>query len=594
MKQIQQRLAALREVMQREGLHAFIFPSSDPHNSEYTPDHWKGREWISGFNGSAGTAVVTLHEAALWTDSRYFIAAADQLDGTEYVLMKERMPETPTISEWLGQKLATCESPQVGIDGNVCAASTVEQLTFELRANGGINLRTNFDPLDEVWTDRPALPQDTVSIHPIEFAGESCHDKLSRIRKALANRHVEGHLITALDDVAWTLNLRGNDVHCCPVFVAYLLVAPKKTTLFVDKEKLTEEVETYLKEEGITIDDYANVGKVLKRYGAYNILIDADATNYNLYKQVKPEKIVRGFSPVPQMKAVKNEAEQEGFRRAMLRDGVALVKFLRWLKTAVVRGGQTEMSIDSKLTELRAEQELYMGKSFDTVAGYEAHGAIVHYEATAASDATLSPGGMLLLDSGAQYKDGTTDITRTIALGPVGEEQRRVYTLVLKSHIQLEMLKFPEGAAGTQLDAVARNPLWRKGMNYLHGTGHGVGSYLNVHEGPQQIRMEWKPAPMMAGMTITDEPGLYLEGRFGVRIENVLLVVPYKETSFGRFLQFEPLTLCPIDKEPIVKEMLTFEEKDWLNSYHKMVYEKLSPLLSEAEKEWLAEATAEL
>lgn len=587
---INQRLADLRELMQREHLAAFIFPSTDPHQGEYIPDHWKGREFISGFNGSAGTAVVTMTSAALWTDSRYFLAAEEQLAGTEFQLMKLKIEGTPTISEWLGKELKDTQSPEVGIDGMVNSASAAKALIAELRNEGGITLRTNFDPLAQIWKQRPPIPTNPVELYPLEYAGESTQEKITRIRKALRDRHADGMLMAALDDIAWTLNLRGTDVHCNPVFVSYLIVSTKEVILYINKEKLTPEVSDYLKAEGIKVDDYTNVGQGLKDYFEYNILLDPDEVNYTLYKMVKRE-IIEAESPVKRMKTIKNATEIEGFRRAMLKDGIALVKFLRWLKPAVEAGGQTEISIDQKLTALRAEQPLYRDISFDTIAGYQAHGAIVHYEATPETDIPLKPEGFLLLDSGAQYLDGTTDVTRTIALGPVTEEQKKIYTLVLKGHIQIELCKFPSGSSGTQIDILARKDMWREGLNYLHGTGHGVGTYLNVHEGPHQFRMEWKPAPLVSGMTITDEPGIYLAGKFGVRTENTLLIVPFKETEFGKFLQFESLTLCPIDTTPIVVEMLLPEERQWLNDYHQMVFNRLSPHLTPEEQDWLRNAT---
>ena len=585
------RLEALREVMRREGINAFIFPSTDPHNGEYVPAHWEGRKWISGFDGSAGTAVVTMDDAALWTDSRYFLAAEEQLCGTGFSLMKERVEGTPSVSRWLGMKLSAVKSPVVGVDGTVNAAASVEALIAELRAEGGITVRTNFDPLDVIWADRPPVPADKAVIHPLEYAGEPCHEKLARIRQALKERHACGMLAAALDDIAWTLNLRGTDVHCNPVFVSYLLIEPERATLFIDRDKLTPDVEAYLKGEGVGTAGYADVSKALAAYGEYNILMDDGEINYNLFNAARCLKVVAP-SPIPAMKAVKNNVEIEGFRNAMLRDGVALVKFMRWLRPAVEAGGQTEMSVSARLEELRAAQPLYRGLSFDTIAAYQEHGAIVHYEPTPATDVPLRPEGFLLLDSGAQYLDGTTDITRTVALGPVTDEQRLVYTLVLKGHIGLELCRFPRGASGTQLDAIARKDLWRYGLNYLHGTGHGVGSYLNVHEGPHQIRMEYKPAPLVEGMTVTDEPGIYLPGLFGVRTENTLLIAPYKETQFGRFLQFEPLTLCPIDTEPIILDMLAAEERDWLNAYHKTVYDRLSPHLDGEDLAWLTAACA--
>lgn len=588
---INQRLASLREVMRRERLSAFIFPSTDAHQSEYVADHWQGRAWISGFNGSAGTAVVTLHSAALWTDSRYFLAAEEQLKGTEYQLMKLKVEGTPTVAEWLGKELADEDSPEVGLDGMVNSYNDTTALIADLRRAGGITVRTNFDPLDQIWTDRPSIPENPVEIQPLEYAGESVESKVARIRKALRAQHADGMLVSALDDIAWTLNLRGSDVHCNPVFVSYLLISTDKVSLFVDEKKISAEVKGYLDEHHISLYKYNKVEEGLKEYAEYNILLDGNETNYYLWKAVKCQEIVSAPSPIPAMKAVKNDAEIEGYHRAMLRDGVAMVKFLKWLVPAVETGGQTEMSIDKKLTALRAQQDLFRDISFDTIAGYNAHGAIVHYEATPDTDAILKPEGLILIDSGAQYQDGTTDITRTIALGPVTEEMKHVYTLVLKGHIQLELAKFPVGATGTQIDALARECMWREGYNYLHGTGHGVGSYLNVHEGPHQIRMEWKPTPLQAGMTVTDEPGLYLAGRFGVRTENTLLIKAYKETEFGKFLQMESLTLCPIDTKPIDIKMLTPEEMEWLNAYHAEVYEKLAPYLDEEEKKWLKNAT---
>ena len=577
--------------MKREHLSAFIFPSTDAHQSEYVADHWRGREWISGFNGSAGTAVVTMKSAALWTDSRYFLAAEEQLEDTEYQLMRLKMGGTPTIAEWLGKELQDVQSPEVGLDGMVNSYNYVKDLSNSLRKLGGITLRTNLDPLEQIWENRPSLPANPVEIQPLEYAGETLASKVVRIRKSLRELHADGMLVSALDDIAWTLNLRGTDVHCNPVFVSYLLIESDKVSLFVDDNKLSPEVKQYLQDNQVSLYNYNKVEKCLESYSEYNILLDGDETSYYLWKTVKCQEIVAAASPIPAMKAVKNEAEIEGYRSAMLKDGVAMVKFLKWLKPAVEAGGQTEISIDEKLTSLRAEQKLFRDISFDTIAGYAQHGAIVHYEATPETDVVLKPEGLILIDSGAQYQDGTTDITRTIALGTVSEEMKHIYTLVLKAHIQLELAKFPDGASGTQLDAVGRECMWREGYNFLHGTGHGVGSYLCVHEGPHQIRMEWMPTPLRAGMTLTDEPGLYLAGKFGVRIENTVLISDYMSTEFGKFLQIEPLTLCPIDTTPIDVDMLLPEEIDWLNAYHHSVYEKLSPFLDEEEKKWLENAT---
>ena len=592
MKQtIQERLTILRQVMKEQGIHAFIFPSSDPHNSEYVAEHWKGREWVSGFNGSAGTAVVTLKHAALWTDSRYFIAAAEQLAGTEYLLMKDRLPDTPSISEWIAQELSDYESPVVGVDGTVNMYAYLCELINELNIATFV---TNLDPLATVWKDRPSIPNGKIVLHPLEYAGESTTSKINRIREYLQAHHADGLLITALDEIAWTLNLRGKDVHCNPVFVSYLLISQDSVTFFVNEEKLPDDVRNYLLDEAVSVEPYEAVLDKVKGYKGRRLLMDPTSVNYNLVTAVDKTKRILGVSPIPMMKAVKNKTEQDGFRAAMLRDGIAMVKFLAWLKPAVEAGGQTEITLDEHLTALRAEQPLFKGISFDTIVGYEAHGAIVHYEATPETDIPVKPYGLVLIDSGAQYQDGTTDITRTIALGSLTEEQRRVYTLVLKGHIQLDMCRFPDGACGSQIDAIARESMWREGYNYMHGTGHGVGSYLNVHEGPHQIRMEWRPAPLHAGMTVTDEPGLYLEGKFGVRIENTLLIVPAETTPFGKFLKFETLTLAPIDSTPIIQDMLTPEEITWLNNYHHRVYETLSPYLEKNEKKWLEEATRPL
>ena len=588
---INERVGRLRSWMEENGFTAFVFPSSDPHNSEYVADHWKSREWISGFSGSAGTAVVTLEHAALWTDSRYFIAAEKELNGTGFQLMKLRVEGTPSVSEWLASELSTYEKAVVGLDGNVNSFAEVAAMEQELATKGNITVRTDADPMAELWTDRPVIPDNMVSLHPLEYSGESTSSKVSRVRKHLLDCGADGLLVTALDEIAWVLNLRGSDVHCNPVFVSYLLISPENITLYINNVKLPEEAKVYLVSEHIDVQAYDSVVEGLRLYAGKSLLVDMSSTNYSLATAVPFEKVCSGVSPIASMKAVKNKVEQDGFRAAMLRDGVAVVKFLAWLKSAVEAGGQTEMSLDERLTALRAEQPKFKGISFDTIVGYEAHGAIVHYEATPETDIPVQPHGLVLIDSGAQYLDGTTDITRTIALGELSEEQRRVYTLVLKGHIQLDRCRFPAGACGSQIDALARAPMWREGYNYLHGTGHGVGSYLNVHEGPHQIRMEWRPAPLQAGMTVTNEPGIYLEGKFGVRIENILLIVPAESTAFGDFLKFETLTLAPIDTAPIVLEMLGTEEREWLNNYHRRVYESLSPYLEGNEKEWLRKAT---
>ena len=574
-------ITTLREWLKAHNLAAFIFPSTDPHCGEYVPDHWKTREWISGFNGSAGTAVVTLDDAALWTDSRYWLAAEEQLKGTSFRLMKEKLSETPTIAKWLGNILP--KGSKVGIDGWVNTINNVEQLRSELEFEG-LELVLAPDPAAELWENRPPIPLNPIEIQPLKFAGEEACHKIERLRQKLRDLHADSTIITQLDDIAWLTNLRGTDVHCCPLFVSYLTVTMDNVTLYTLPQKLTDEVRQYLAQQGIEADEYTNVACPKGR-----ILVDPSTCNSALVSL--PLKGAGGSLVAP-MKAVKNEAEIAGYRSAMRKDGIALVKFLRWLKPAVEAGGQTEISIDQKLTSLRAEQEGFRDISFDTIAGYGAHGAIVHYEATPETDIPLEPHGLLLLDSGAQYQEGTTDITRTIALGPLTEEERTDYTLVLKGHIRLAMAKFPSGSSGTQLDVLARYAMWQQGINFLHGTGHGVGSYLNVHEGPHQIRMNYMPAPLVAGMTVTNEPGIYKTGKHGCRTENTMLITHFCDGEFGEFLQFEPLTLCPIDTTPIVLEMMMPDEIEWLNSYHQHVYAELSPLLCEEDRAWLREATS--
>lgn len=590
--EIKSRLASLRQQMADRRLSAFIVPSTDPHSGEYVPEHWETRKWISGFTGSAGTAVITLDDAGLWTDSRYFIQAEEQLEGTGIRLFKDRLPETPSISEWLGSVLNT--GGKVGIDGWVNSHQEAESLRKELKTYG-LELETmTEDIFTPIWEDRPSLPQAPVFILDEALTGCSCSEKISRIREAIAKNGASSIILSALDEIAWTLNLRGNDVHCNPVFISYLLISEDVSTLYILEGKITDEVRDYLKSHHVEIETYSSfISNAAafqdKRLGILQISPLANEALYDLSMQ-HAETLVAP-SPVALMKAVKNETEQAGFRRAMERDGVALVKFLRWLEETVPAGGETELSIDRKLYELRAEQACFKGISFDTIAGYKEHAAIVHYEATSETDIPLKPEGLLLLDSGAQYLDGTTDITRTIALGPLTEEEKRDYTLVLKGHLNLQNAHFPAGTCGTQLDVLARIAMWKAGINYLHGTGHGIGHFLCVHEGPHQVRMNHVPTLLEPGMILTDEPGIYKGGRHGIRTENTLLIVPAQETEFGKFYKFEPLTLCPIDQKAIVVEMLTDEELAWLNEYHEMVYNRLCPLLDKDEQAWLKEAT---
>lgn len=585
---INNRIAALRAHIAQEQIQAFIIPSTDPHLSEYVAPHWQSREWISGFTGSAGTVVVTAKDAGLWTDSRYFLQAARQLEGTCITLYKEMLPETPNIPEFLSAHLQ--EGDFVGIDGKMFSAEEVEHLQKELKKSG-IRIKSIADPMQLLWTDRPAMPLAPAFVYDTKYAGMSFTEKLPAVRQAMEAAGADSLLLSALDEIAWLLNIRGNDVHCNPVVVSYLLIEKDKVNYFVQPQKVTPELAEYFSANGISVHPYEEIGDYLNSFNAHSILMNPAKTNYAIYSAIRPGcLIINGASPVALLKAIRNKQEIAGIHAAMQRDGVALVKFLKWLDEAVPAGKETEISVDKKLHTFRAAQPLYMGESFDTIAGYKEHGAIVHYEATPETDVTLKPEGFLLLDSGAQYLDGTTDITRTIALGPLTEEEKTDYTLILKGHIALAMAVFPEGTRGAQLDVLARMPIWKERMNYLHGTGHGVGHFLNVHEGPQSIRMNENPVALQPGMVTSNEPGVYKAGSHGIRTENLVLTVPAGEGMFGKYLKFETLTLCPICRKGIIKELLTAEEIGWLNDYHRTVYEKLSPDLNYDEREWLKEA----
>lgn len=585
---IRERVALLRTFMQEKEIRAFIVPSTDPHSGEYVPEFWESRKWISGFTGSAGTAVITDETGGLWTDSRYFLQAASQLEDTGIMLFKDRLPETPSIAEWLGSVLSPGD--KVGIDGWVNTTAEAENLQKQLQVYG-LQLVSTEDPFQRIWKDRPSLPLNPPFILPLSYAGKNCTEKIAEIREQIFLNHADAILLSALDEIAWTLNLRGSDVHCNPVFVSYLFITDTTTTLYILPEKITPEIKQYLNDNQIEVKPYQAIEADLHHYTGKGIQL-TPGTNYALYQAASHNQIIRHESPVLYMKAIKNETEIQGFHHAMIKDGIAMVKFLFWLKNTVKNSQETELSIDRKLYNLRAEQKDFKGISFDTIAGYQAHGAIVHYEATEETNATLHPEGLLLLDSGAQYLDGTTDITRTIVLGPVTKEQKTDFTLVLKGFIELSMAEFPYGTCGTQLDVLARQFMWKFGINYGHGTGHGVGHFLNVHEGPHQFRMNHMPALLLPGMTVTNEPGIYKAGKHGVRTENTMLIVKSKKTEFGAFYKFEPLTLCPIDKEAILPEMLSYEEKQWLNNYHSLVYDRLNASLNTDEQAWLKEATS--
>lgn len=588
---IHKRLNALRKFMEEKGLHAFIIPSTDSHLSEYPASHWASREWISGFTGSAGTVVVTREKAGLWTDSRYFLQAASELDGTGIDLFKDGLPQTPAIDEWLASELG--EGDYVGIDGNVYAAKEAFSLTHKLNMKG-LHLISDYDPFDTIWHDRPEIPKNPFFVLPEKYTGEPARKKIARICDSVEKNGAESLLVASLDTIAWIFNIRGNDVKCNPVTVSYAYISRNETVLFIDPKKLSEETTDYLKAEGVTIAEYSKVYDYVSKIKT-SVCLDSSKITFSLYNTIPTEnRIVDIPSPADLMKSIKNEAEIQGFNNAMERDGVALVRFFMWLEKAVPEGGVTEIMIPEKLVEYRSQQDNFVGESFDTISGYGPNGAIVHYHVSPESSAEIKPEGFLLVDSGAQYFDGTTDITRTVAVGPLTGQMKKDYTMVLKGHVSLATAIYPQGTRGSQLDILARKSMWDNGINYLHGTGHGIGHFLNVHEGPQSIRMNENPTTLQIGMVTSNEPGLYRAGKYGIRTENLILTQHETTTEFGDFYSFKTLTLCPIDTTPVVKEMLTKEEIIWLNEYHKFVYDRLSPLLTEEEKAWLKEKTNEI
>jgi Xaa-Pro aminopeptidase len=591
---IQERLGALREAMKRHGIDACIIPSSDPHLSEYVPDRWKSREWISGFTGSAGTVVVTAAKAGLWTDSRYFLQAAEQLNGTGIDLYKLALPETPSIHDFLLHELK--EGQTVGLDGQSYNVADARTLNKRL-ARKGIKLNTSIDLIDEVWADRPAVPANKIFELPVEITGQSVHDKLDTINNKLHQAGADCLVLCALDEIAWTFNIRGNDVIYNPVAVSYAFVSEDETVLFISPEKLTPEIAAHLKQEGVTLADYNKIIPYLAQLPEETIVfIDPARTNVALFNAIpKGCEIIEGITPANHLKSIKNPTEIEGFRNALVKDGIALTRFYIWLEKQLAEGNRvTELSSTEKLSALRAGQPLYISDSFDTICGYGPHGAIVHYSATPETDAEIKPGGILLMDSGGQYLDGTTDITRTIALGEPTEQMKKDFTRVLKGTIGIAKCKFPAGIRGCLIDAFARKALWDAGIQYLHGTCHGIGHCLNVHEGPQSIRMEENPVILEPGMVMSDEPAMYREGQYGIRTENMVLVIEDSETEYGKFLTFETLTLCYIDTQLVIPSMLSVREHAWLNKYHQMVYDKLSPHLTEEEKAWLREKTKDI
>ncbi|MDR1092331.1 MAG: aminopeptidase P family protein [Prevotella sp.] len=585
---INKRITALRGFMEEKGLHAFIIPSTDSHLSEYPALHWASRVWISGFTGSAGTVVVTRGKAGLWTDSRYFLQAANELDENLITLFKEGLPDTPSIEEWLIAELEKGEN--VGIDGSVYAAKEAINLTLKLNMKG-LHLISDYDPFDAIWHDRPAIPKNPIFVLPEKYTGEAANKKISRVCDAVEKAGAESLLVASLDTIAWIFNIRGNDVKCNPVAVSYAYISRKETVLFIDPEKLTAETADYLKSEGVTIAEYGKVLDYVSKVKT-SVCLDGNKVTFKLYNTVPQGlRIVDIPSPADLMKSIKNKTEIEGFRKAMEKDGVALVRFFMWLEKAVPEGEVAEITIPAKLVEYRGQQQNFVGESFDTISGYGPNGAIVHYHVSEESSLPVKAEGLLLIDSGAQYFDGTTDITRTVSTGALSEQMKKDYTMVLKGHIGIATAIYPQGTRGSQIDILARKALWDNGLNYLHGTGHGIGHFLNVHEGPQNIRMNENPATLQIGMVTSNEPGLYRAGQYGIRIENLVLTRHEVTTGFGDFYSFETLTLCPIDTTPIIREMLTGKELAWFNEYHKQVYDRLSPLLDAEEKEWLKQKT---
>lgn len=585
---IDKRITALRGFMEEKGLHAFIIPSTDSHLSEYPALHWASREWISGFTGSAGTVVVTRDKAGLWTDSRYFLQAANELDENVITLFKDGLPNTPSIEEWLTSELESGEN--VGIDGSVYAAKDAINLIHKLNMKG-LHLISDYDPFGAIWHDRPAIPTNPIFVLPEKYTGEATHKKISRICDAVEKVGAESLLVASLDTIAWIFNIRGNDVKCNPVAVSYAYISKKETVLFIDPKKLTTETTEYLKSEGVTIAEYGKVLDYVSKVKT-SVCLDGNKVTFKLYNTIPQGlRIVDIPSPADLMKSIKNKTEIEGFRKAMEKDGVALVRFFMWLEKAVPKGEVEEITIPAKLVEYRGQQQNFVGESFDTISGYGPNGAIVHYHVSDESSLPVKVEGLLLIDSGAQYFDGTTDITRTVSVGALTDQMKKDYTMVLKGHINIATAIYPQGTRGSQLDILARKSLWDNGLNYLHGTGHGIGHFLNVHEGPQNIRMNENPTTLQIGMVTSNEPGLYRAGQYGIRIENLILTQHEITSEFGDFYSFETLTLCPIDTTPIIKEMLTDKELAWFNEYHKQVYDRLSPLLNTEEKEWLKQKT---
>ncbi len=592
---IPERIAALREAMKQHKIDAYIIPTSDPHMSEYPADCWKYREWISGFTGSAGTVIITADKAGLWTDSRYFLQASTQLEGTGIELFKMMLPETPTIPEFLTHELK--EGQTVGLNGETYSLADARSLEKAL-AEKEIKLNTNASLIDPIWKERPAISEAPMFEMPVELSGKSTEDKLIDINKMLHKAGADCTILSALDEVAWTFNIRGTDVAYNPVVISYAFVSEKESVLFVNPKKIPAEIAEHLKKEGVTLADYGMLATFLSRLPEQTrVFIDSKRTNVAIYNALpKSSILIEGTSPANHLKSIKNETEIKGFRNAVLKDGIAMTKFYFWLEKMLKAGEKvTELSAAAKLTALRSEQPQYVMDSFASISSYGPHGAVVHYSPTPETDTELKTDSLYLLDSGAQYLDGTTDITRTIALcDEPSEQMKKDFTRALKGTIGIAKCKFPAGIRGCLIDAFARKALWDAGINYLHGTCHGIGHCLNVHEGPQSIRMEENPVILEPGMVMSDEPAMYRPGEYGIRTENMILIREDSETEFGKFLGFETLTLCYIDTKLVIPSMLSVREHAWLNKYHQMVYDLVSPHLTEEEKAWLKEKTAEI
>lgn len=588
-----QKLNDLRAAMAQHGLDAWIIPSADAHSSEYVARHWEGRAWISGFTGSAGTVVITRDQAALWTDGRYFIQAAEQLADSTITLMKDGQPGVPSMADWLAEVLP--ESGCVGFDGATMSLAGIRALQDKL-AGQGITLEGSHDLLNDIWHDRPPLPAAPVFLHPTTYAGKSLGEKLAEVRAMLEQRKATELLITTLDDIAWLFNLRGSDIECNPVFLAYALISRDSATLFVNQQRIEPDALAALNEASVELAGYDEIAERLTALSDdARLMLNPLTANYRLASVIPTSvTLIEDRLPTTDLKARKNSTEIARMHDCHRRDGAAMVRFMRWLEDNIPGGALDEVNIDLQLLAFRRESEQFRGVSFPSIIGYAGHGAICHYRADETSAYTIDSKGLLLVDSGGQYPDGTTDITRTFACGELTHEEKRDYTLVLKSHIALASARFKEGTRGIQLDAITRQPLWREGIDFNHGTGHGVGYFLNVHEGPQSISSRWFDVTLQPGMLITNEPGIYRDDKHGVRLENIMLVAEDVANEFGQFLKLIPLTLAPFDTRPLLVELLSDPEIHWLNEYHQTVRRELSELLEGDDLQWLERATRDI